>query len=433
MRFAVRLAGEFTVWDEGGERSPAPDRTVATLLIGLLAVGDDWTPRAEVVRRLYPASDADRGGNALRQALFRLRAWLGPEVVEARSGCLRLVPDRFAVEWPAENLAPGLDHPWVETIRNEHRTAAPSSPPTHFRDFARAVESAAAVDRDAARGILLGGAALVANMPPEAALRLVGLTRPVHRGEPQAFEHLELKGRLHLQAFALDSAGGTYARAFRLATHQKSAAKAARAAAMLMFVAIESGDMAEAATWLDRCAALSRTAAAKPLLDNARACYLWNANRMDEALLLVKRTAPATDAADRAQWLHYWVNVAALAADSGAVETQFEAEREARRLAVPSLDVAHLRTLEYAGAIRMMRQGLLDESLRSLRSLRARSVAESDIGGRVYVEEAIAEALTQAGGPGQGAWAWKGAEAVRRSAHGGPTPRLAARKASMPR
>ena len=96
-----------------------------------------------------------------------------------------------------------------------------------------------------------------------------------------------------------------------------------------------------------------------------------------------------------------------------------------------SLDVAHLRTLEYAGAIRMMRQGLLGESLRTLRALWHRSIEEGNIHGKVYVEEAIAEALVQAGELGQGARAWEGAQTARRGARARLSPRLVSRRARI--
>ena len=426
----MSLADGSTRDDREREMPPAPDRAVATLLLGLMATEGRWISRAEAARRLYPDSDPAAARNALRQALYRLRRWLGREVTESRSGGLRLIPEvaSFVGETAWDGGMPWPDHPWADEIRD---ACGPSPSLSHFEDLARAVESAAEVDRDAARRILVGGSALVLNMAGDAAGRLMALTRPEDDRAPLAFEHLDLWGNLRLDAFAFVEAEEAYRRAYRIALGRRNVAKAIRAASMSAFVRIEAGDMAKAAVWLDRCEGADGGEASAILLANARAALLWNSGRVAEALESMRRAIPLPDDSRAPHRLHYWTNLAALASEAGDPELAIRADEAARRIVSPSVHLTSLFTLEFACATRLMGRGAVDESLRAFESLR-RSVARSGpVANRAYADEGYAEALSRAGEVRQAVSVWSDAEARRRSVDSRLTPRLANRKSRI--
>ncbi len=426
--FTVRLKGGLPVSANGRELSPPPDQAVAVLFFGLIAANGGWISRSEASQRLYPDSDPATARNALRQALFRLRRWLGADVAESRSGLLRLMPGKVSCldEDDASRVAlvSWLDHPWAASAMDARRRRTSVS---HLDDFARAVESTAAIDPDAARSLLVGGSALALSMSPEIAMRLVVLTKPRDPLSPLAFEHLALCAELQMHSMSYHHAKANYGNAYRLAVQGRSRSKAFRAASMSAFAHIEAGDMRGAATWLDRCAEIAKTHPEGPLFVNARAAFLWNAGNFGEAVSLMRASAPSPDAADGSQLLHYWTNFAMLASESGDFETAIQADEEARGLARSAVHGGYLQTLELARSTRLMNQGRHDESLRAFEALREKS-KDSPPDARLYAEEGYAEALARAGEVRRAAEVWSKAEAERLATTARLTPRLTARK-----
>jgi hypothetical protein len=347
--FSVRLIGEFSVWEGAEELPPAPNRTVATLLLGLLANGDAWMSRQEVAKRLYPESDSAHAMVAVRQTLSRIKQWLGQDLIEDRQNCLRLTPGMCEADWDSIGgglIAPGLNHPWAEAVRRERQTRADEPSDALHDNFARTVESAAKVDSDAARGILVGGFDLVSCLEPQVASRLLGLTEPKHRGVPFAFEHSELRGMLYYNLGAVRLAFRAQMRSFRMASQQKSQAKMARAASWAMFTEIESGSMNAAGAWMERASSFNRVSSMRVLLANAHATFLWNSHRLSEALKVMIGANSHLESVDRAQTVHYWANLALLAAEAGDIGLSNEAQRVAQSRIVPSLDHNFSSTLE---------------------------------------------------------------------------------------
>ena len=442
MRFTVGLVGEFSVRANGAELQPPPDRTVAVLLLGLLDGADRWVSRSQVAGLLYPEVSTPAALNALRQTLFRFRKWLGPEVVQSQNNSIRLAPGLCEATWEdldsltgstLAGIAPGLQHPWADAIRARRAKPRPDSAKTLHADFVRAVASAAGVDKDAARKILIGGSEIAVNLRSEEAAWLLGLTQPTDRRNPLAYEHLALRGFLHAKSGALRLSTEAYVKAYRLACHQRVQSKMAQAAAMAMFMFIECGDMGEAAIWLDRFTVTDRTAPVRLLLANARAAYLWNLNRVQEAAEIMTAAIPLVQAADRAQSVHFWTNLSVLAAEAADVEMQVHADEAARTLAVPAIDVWSIINLEFASATRLMAKGVLDQAIESFKHLKAKAAAAGQQAACWYILEAHAEALAHAGHIRQAVEMWSQAESERRAASARLTPRLAARKSRIMR
>ncbi len=422
MQLKIRLSGDLTVLHHG----PPPDRAVAMLLVGLLSLGEEWTPRTKVAQLLYPESTSIDAGNALRQAIFRLKGWLGEDIVQSQLGTIRNDPTKVEADWgDGTNLVPWLEHPWADHLRG--RPAPTPAEASHFRDYVQAVESTALVDRESARGILLGSKALGANLPSEDATRLLSITRPANQDEPLAFEHVVMRADLQYRLNDLSRASDSYQRAHRIAKHLKSPAKLAQTAAMCAFVSMERGEMGKAKDWMDQCSRSERFVSVKSLLINVQGAYLWNMERPDEAIALMYRTRPSAST-DRLQQLHFWSNFSALCAESGDFNLLAQAEDEVQRLIIPSVDLRYHSTLNFAKAMRLMRQGSLDEAQGLLEAICADSIAHGQQMTLAYALEALAEVHAKAGESRYAKGVWTKAETIRKESCPRLTPRVAARK-----
>jgi hypothetical protein len=395
--------------------------------------------RQEIARRLYPESDSSHGLVAVRQTLLRLKGWLGTQVLEEQRGCLRLVEALFEADWTLTNIrdtierliAPGLNHPWVEVIRLERQRQVGEPSNSLHQEFTRTVETVAEADRDAARCILAGGHEILKSLELPVASRLLGLTEPKHRWDPCAFEHSEMRGQLYYHLGAVKMACKAQARSFRLAGQQRSQSKMARAAALTMFAELESGSMDEAWGWMVRVSTFNRVSSLNLLLVNAHAAFLWNSNRVGEAIEAMIKARATIHSVDRAQTVHYWSNLALLAAEAGNTPLAFEAEGQATSRMVPQLDYNFASTLSLARVTSLMASGNAEEARSIFLNARLASEKRGHRIGYWYATEGYAESLAHVGQVKLAAKVWGEVEAARSSANLKLTPRLAARKARI--
>lgn len=438
----AKLGGRFEVFRNGRKLAPPPNQTVAVLFLGLLLRGPTWTGREELDARLYPESDPLTARNAVRQALFRMRRWLGKQALEVEGGRVRLSLGAFDFDLclpdgrPAERalLAPGLIHPWLEELRRslsaEQRAPAPR--PTlraAAEAFALAVKSASAVDASAGRALLLGGQELHDALTAEQLFDLLHATRPMEWREPLAVEHLELQGRLLYKGLALPAATELFRRAHRLAVQRKDADADARTQSMFVFSLLESGLMAAARDAID------------PLLkgvkrkDRSRlpgmcaiAEHYWNSNRLGEAMQAMQEGSRIIEGAGRIQQLTFWCNYSLLAAEAGDEGKSMEAAAKAEELHLSELDLWADLILRHADAERLIAARHPQEAASCLHALVAIASKEGFPLRRLWAQESEAEALALAGQSRQALTLWKSAETVRREAGMRPTPRLLAKR-----
>jgi hypothetical protein len=331
-------------------------------------------------------------------------------------------------------IAPGLTHPWVESVRLEWAPPPPlPAQEVCAADFAAAVQSVARTDPDTARTILIGGANLVNCLQVDTVGALLGLTQPKDRRDPLTFEHFEMRSWLYQRLGFLKEAKTEQMRAYRLGSQQRKPELVIRAGAILVFLETEDGQMGEASAWVDYLQNTLNADTKSLLFCNARAAYLWNMNRLDEAVAQMSQAIPRIQSADRATKLHFWTNFAALSAEAGMVELGRETMAEARALAIPGLDIFQLITLDFAEATRLMMTNQTDEAIALFGTIRSEAASRGTELGQWYAAETMAEALAIAGRGAEAIQTWKSIETLRLSRCSRLTPRLLARRGRIMR
>jgi len=439
MSWHVKLGGQLSVHSDGVDVGPATNHTVAALLIGLLSRGSDWSGREELAQLLYPDSEPAVRRSSLRQSLFRMRRWVGPSALEEDHDRLRLSDGMWSYDLlltsgedaPGPMIAPGVTHPWVEALRLKWSPVVAGSPSDAAACFAAAVAAAAKLDVDSARSLLVGGGKLADALSLDRFGELVALTQPKDRRDPMAFEHLLLRARLFERCALPHEAKAAGMQAYRLASQQRHMGNVIVAGAMLLFFEIEDGQMGEAAAWVDYLQK-ERNADTKSLLFcNAKAAYLWNMHRLDEAVAQMGQAIRRIPSADRATRLHFWTNYSVLCAEAANIELGEEALAQARALANPNIDVPQILTLDLAQATRLISLNRPDEAVtmlqEELEQVNERHFELADW----YANEALAEALAAGGRGREAIRAWRAVEARRLSRCTRLTPRLLARRARI--
>jgi hypothetical protein len=441
MGWHAKLGGQTTVLSDGVEIGPPENKSVAVLLVGLLSRGPNWSSREELAGRLYPESDLGTRRASLRQSLFRMRKWLGAAALEEARDQVRLAAGSWTYDLLLANderasahmIAPGLIHPWIEELRAEWAPTPAGAPDDGVASFAAAVQAAARKDPDTGRRLLVGGALLTDSLSVDLFGTLLGLTQPKDRRDPLAFEHLDLRRSLYQRLGCMREAKAAQLRAYRLASQQRHAAHMISAGAIMLFLEVEDGQLGEAAAWVDYLQNVRNADTKSLLFCNAKAAYLWNMNRLDEAVAQMSQAIRRIPSADRATRLHFWTNFSVLCAEAGRADLGLDALAEARSLAIPGLDIASLLTLNLAEATRLMLVKRTDEAVALLEGNRSAAVIRGNVFVDWYAAEAMAEALAIEGRVAEAKRLWAGTESLRLSRCTRLTPRLLARRARIMR
>jgi tetratricopeptide (TPR) repeat protein len=441
MAWHAKLGGQFTIFADGVDLGPPENRTVGVLLIGLLSRDPNWSSREELSQLLYPESDPVARRSALRQSLFRLRRLLGTDALEETRDRVRLAESCWTYDFLLESgkkasapmIAPGLTHPWIEAVRLEWAPPTSTTQSQGAADFAAAVQSVARDDPDTARRLLVGGALLTDGLSLDTFGTLLGLTEPKDRRDPLVFEHIQMRRSLYERLGCYTEAKAAQTRAYRLAVQQRHAGHMVSAGALVLFMEIEDGQLGEAAAWVDYLQNALNADTRSLLFCNARAAYLWNMNRLDEAVAQMSQAIRRIPSTDRATRLHFYTNYSVLCAEAGMVELGLDAQAEARALVIPGLDVFQLMTLDLAEATRLMQAKRTDEAIVLLEGNRSGAAARGHVFVGWYATEAMAEALAIAGRTAEARRLWSKVEGLRLRRCARLTPRLLARRTRIMR
>lgn len=428
------MGGGFGVWRDGVPQPGPPNESVAALLV-LLVDSRGALDRRQLADTLFPGSSPENRLGALRQTLFRLRRWLPDLRVAADHSRISLLSEVHldlrlsnGVNAVGLALADGIDHPVIarfRAVRSEEPDEGSELPEElHYR----AVVSIAAVDREAARMMLCGAPSVGFLLAPGKLAHLLDLTRPAHLAEPKAIEHLEMTA-IHLYWIGrIDAAVKTYLRAFKLAKSRRDGSAMARAAAYLLFLFIEWGEMGAAREWLAVLGDADRTEQQRLLLMNARASFLWNDNRLAEAVEMMRAAEPMMRSASHWDRAHYFANRAVLTSEFGDRTATAEDLAAANEAIVGRHDFAsrvcvklvEATLLAWQAEERSCRQ-VLEESL-------SMSLAAGHACGRWYTSELRAELLARFGRTEEAWRRWRTVEEDRLQSCVRLTPRLEARK-----
>jgi tetratricopeptide (TPR) repeat protein len=436
--YKVRLGGTFEVEGPSGTLSAPPNRTIATLFLGLLARGESWSGRDDVAQLLYPSSEMTSARTAFRQSLVRLRKWIGDASVELGRDCLRLKPDVFSIDLtlpdgspaPPPLIAPGLNHPWADYVRSQWRPLPKVADDTPGLQFCRTVLDVATLDRDCGRSLLVGGWELAQLVTPIEISEMLNATRPNDRRDPHACEHLMMRGTFLYWVGAIREACETYMKAARIARLQRDSGLSYHARAFVLFGLVESGEMGAAADWIKRLSAEESRRSQSLLQLNALGAYHWNNGEVATAIDIYSKAQRHIPGANRMQKLHFWTNFAVLLAEAGMSEDCQAAAATAHEHLNPRVDKHSALTLDFAEATRLMQ----DQPGRAAQILERMCAESTKIGwtmSELYAQEALAEAYALCRQSALAHQTWQRAEALRKRFSGRLTPRLQARKARI--
>lgn len=414
--YCVEVGLETKVWRDGQEVVEPPTSATVALLNLLAEAFPQCVERKALARKLYPLSTGPAAMNALRQTVFRLRHWLGPESVRTEDRTLGLETSLWRVS--VNKAQDEQSHDW--------------STGSAIRDsFKGLVYDLASLDADAARSLFLGGKKLAESLPLSDLADLLKATRPNSNKDEGAIEHMLYHGRYYHQTVQFSRAEAAHMRVFRLATQSKRHTAASTAAAWLLFTYVEKGDFVSAKSWLSQVVNGDRTISGRLFAANAKACYLWNTldradarDQFDKASRLLHHSS----ASDQA---HYWANYAVFAAETGDIGLYEDCAARAKSLAVPGIDMISEHNILLANAIVLRGKGEHTQSINVLETLRRSEAARGHTLGVVYEMETAAETYAAMGHKSAAIRLWNEAETLRFAGGGKLTPRLQAMKSRI--
>jgi hypothetical protein len=416
----LRLGEELHADVNGAYAGMAPNESVAVLAVLLARSGTGERSRLALAKEIYPRSGHRAGRTALRQALKRLRDWIGAETVV--TGVDRLAP---AGEWTLEvrhdrahAVASAYRHPFFADMWSETKKEPVWTP---LARFSNTVRELARHDLDSARGMLLGAPAFARSLSPHEYLSLLNLTRPRSRTDPEAFEHCLSTAWAHSSLGELGQALEILRRGLRIATHAGRAALIARSLSMQLFVLLEMGDLAGA--WNLVGPLRASPGRRRLLVDNAIAAFHWNSGDPRSALEIVKTHVGSAKGESRMDQLHFWVNAAVLAGEAEDHLFQDEALAKAETFLLPHLEPearALLRLAELKRSCQTDPRG----AAKSLSQLHRQAAQDGRLLLANYVAEALAFAHARSGDLARAEEAWNEASNFRRARGWRLSPRV---------
>lgn len=425
MTFVVRVGGRFSVLRDGEHLPPPPTQSCGVMLLGLLSSGEAWLDRDSTARKLYPRSNPQAARTALRQTLRRSRSWLGEEAIESDLGHLRLC-GTWSIDLGLNDLAkaegaqiaPGLDHPWVEEIR---RDWSPGKGDLAARDrsFVDAVCATAKCDVDNARALLLGGSSFLWQLPVADVAGMLDLTRPINSRSPSYSGYLEIRGLFEMYSCSFDSAVKDLIRAHQAELKDGQRKNARRIAQSLLFCLLDGGRMEEARQWRLRLLQDYRADLRSTI---AIAAEAWNRADRGEALEIMREGDSLAPVASRHDRLHFLTNFSILAAEKKEVALSKELADRCHCEGLSELDTRWNLALSYARAIQCLAEGDTTQAISLLQATWAGS--EGWPLHIVYGKESLALAHALKGEKNAATRLWNEVRMTRTMAGGTLNPRL---------
>ncbi|MBX3111611.1 MAG: hypothetical protein KF857_06340 [Fimbriimonadaceae bacterium] len=413
--YVIKLGHDRRAWRGGEELLHPPTRATEQLLYYLAEKFPARLERRAVAARLYPEASERAAFNALRQTVHRLKQWLGAEAVVSDAKSIGLSPDLWEVE--SQEVEPG-----TYVLKQDDK-------PVNTGSFKDLVMHMATLDKEVARGLLLGGREIAINLNLPDLYDLLKAATPTSMKEAGAYEHLAFYGRYFHKTALFNKAIAAHTRVYRHAGQNRRHALMSNAAAWLLFTYVEMGDMATARQWLPEVVGSDRSHAGRLFAANAMACCLWNDMEIDDTYAEFEKAAKVIYSASRSDQSHYWSNYAVFAAESGRFALSEECQERAASLRVSGLDTVSKGNCLLASALCQRHAGDFAGAVSTLEQYRAEEAARGQELGVVYANEALAETRAMMGQHLLARKLWATAERTRAAGGGMLTPRLKAMRA----
>jgi hypothetical protein len=375
---------------------------VASLFLGLLHDAPNWSDRPDLARRLS-ASDG-----AFRLALHRLRDWLGSDCVEGQTRRVRLA-DAWQLDLalasgePATGtmIAPGIHNPLVDDLRRRWSPTPMEQEVATAHAFRESVTTAAQLDPDMARGLLVAGARITDVMPTADVAQLLSATRPRNREAPYFAEYCCLNGLLLSRQGAIPQAITVFEKGFRQATRNRARSLAANLSYLIAYALVEAGDFARASYWVGCLDALRRPSELILEAANTKAVLAWNANDQRTAASLMEGVLPDLARASHLERLRFYGNYAVLQSELGELNLAQELLARGMEEASPELDRVFWSIRDLLVGTQMTDTGRGEEAAEHFGRLETK-LADVDRIGAVYALEWQVKAYVGAGNRAQG-------------------------------
>ncbi len=424
---------------DGTALGDAPTKTTAILFCGLASVNGEWMSRDYLESKLYPLSDPTARKSALRQALSRMRQWLGADSIESQHGCVRLVLITLRVDTQLDDkslasfglLAPGLSHPWMDELKSSWCKAQKHAPKWQISSFIESVCAIAAQDAVVGRSLLLGGVGIIDQVGAADIARMLQLTRPKRGDEPLAAEYALLQSHSAFRIGSFGEAESAAKRALRIAGRNKQSALASEIAAWMMFFSLERGALTEARRWLPEIESGNPSPAGRLFAINATVAYYWNLGEIREAVITLREGMKFVDRASRRQQLHFWSNASVFSAEAKDLRFAQEALEIAESLWIPEMDLALGKGIQLARIKVLTLAGEGAEAASLSKDEIAACHDQDFLVGGLYAAEAHAEALHAVGRTREASAVWRKSEARRGALGCRPTIRLNRQRAAL--
>jgi hypothetical protein len=407
----LQLGPDLRAVVDGQAMGPAPNERTAALAMLIGQRFGDRLPRRALARQIHPSSEVTDPMAALRQTLLRLRNWLGRNALEADAKSIAARGSWIIEAAVRDNEIPAsaYRHPVFDSYRTPlSRIGLPSV----LQQFDDAVRAVASVDRTEARGMLVGAPGVIRSFPPQAMLDLLDVSRPRRPSEAFAFEHSELVCWALSAAGLLDEAEEVMRHALATAKRLNRPVQVARAQALLLFIALETGNLRQADQLLNAIA--GDFGHHRLLVDNAMIAYAWNTGRLDQALSMARERSTTIRRETVTDRIHFWSNLAVLAAEAEDVQAALQAAATGESLLPEGLHAQARWNLRLA-RLRVLAESDPQHSVEGL----AAAVRDLHEQGRwlqeAYAREALAVALCKSGDRQGAEHEWRVAEEARMS------------------
>ncbi|MBL8060714.1 MAG: hypothetical protein JNK63_08385 [Chthonomonas sp.] len=434
MVLTIHCGGQFQALWQGEDLGPPPTQVTGAMLLFLARTPGSWVLRSELGRRFFASGLESARLNSVRQTIFRLRKWLPEGTIETSFSQVRLkcrcqiilkLPNGEQATGP--QIAPMLDHPWVDEFRASW-SISPGMPAPHpIQKFGELVNSLADFDAETARQALASMPLLANGLPTDVLSGLLGKARPKRLGDSFSCEYEELRGAAAFRAGQVRLARDHYLRAFKIAKRLRDPEAMARTSSQVMFHLLELGDIDQATEWLSILSSSDRADSMRLLVLNAKATFFWNNGGLSEGLATMRSAEAHLRKATRVDRIHFLANYSVLLAEANELDGSQEVIDRARSEGHPAIDLAAFFVLQMAEAESLIRSREAVRAQELLRSALINAKATQHTVAQWYLREALSEAISQQD-PIQGQRLWLQVEKERLAECYRLTPRVLMRR-----
>lgn len=407
---------------------PYPTKATAELLLILAASAPKLVHRAELASKIHPSLDQGRASNALRQTLFRLRKWLGADLVVSRKGYLGLVGGWHvepAVAEPSASFATSMEptQSWVDFSPAPPGSANPSA-------LYQLVMSLAAQDADVAREILVSASTLLESCRFTQVQEMFRACKPQRASSPRASEYYILRSQQNIRSCQMATGVKDAETAYQIARHNNRRTLLAQCLSNCLFACLEAARMEESTFWLQRLHDFQSVISTRLLTINAEFAYHWNSGNIHQAVKAMGRGLAQMNTANRRSQLHFFSNASVFCAEIGEIGQAIQFLDSAKGLLMPTLDALFSLTILLAEAEIALACGDVGTALETCHKTLEHAEELDWPAVRLYSLSQLARAHSRLGHAEKATHAWLENEQLRKRSGGGLSPRLEGQKAA---